>query len=137
MIKLAFILIVILLIPGFIQIATHNIKQARKIQKNKTTNNNKTHTYNLKNKTDKTDKIHKTSKIHKVKDYSNYNDNDIIQSCMKYMENKKSSIFIVDTEDKNIFEYDKYEFIKNKIKNKDNLNIEDFNELISLIEDEL
>ena len=136
MIRLVFILIAILLIPGFIQIATHNMK-LHKIQKNKTTNNNKTHTYNLKNKTDKTDKIHKTSKIHKIKDYNNYNDNDIIQSCMKYMENKKSSIFIVDTEDKNIFEYDKYEFIKNKIKNKDNLNIEDFNELISLIEDEL
>ena len=131
MIKLAILLIALLLLPGFIQIAIQNMK-LHKIQKNKTNNNKiSTNTHNS------TNNRHKTNKIHKVKDYSNYNHDDIIQSCMKYMENKKSSIFIVDTEDKNIFEYDKYEFIKNKIKNKDNLNIEDFNELISLIEDEL
>ena len=131
MIKLAILLIALLLLPGFIQIAIQNMK-LHKIQKNKTNNNKiSTNTHNS------TNNRHKTTKIHKVKDYSNYNHDDIIQSCMKYMENKKSSIFIVDTEDKNIFEYDKYEFIKNKITNKDDLNIEDLNELISLLEDEL
>ena len=131
MIKLAILLIALLLLPGFIQIAIQNMK-LHKIQKNKTNNNKiSTNTHNS------TNNRHKTNKIHKVKDYSNYNHDDIIQSCMKYMENKKSSIFIVDTEDKNIFEYDKYEFIKNKITNKDDLNIEDLNELISLLEDEL
>lgn len=131
MIKLAILLIALLLLPGFIQIAIQNMK-LHKIQKNKTNNNKiRTNTHNS------TNNRHKTNKIHKVKDYSNYNHDDIIQSCMKYMENKKSSIFIVDTEDKNIFEYDKYEFIKNKITNKDDLNIEDLNELISLLEDEL
>jgi len=125
--KLGCILIALLLIPGFIQIALHNNNNV-KISKSKANNklNNKVNNTNY-------SRINNLN-IHKIKDY---NETRIIQSCQKYMQDKKSSIFIVDTEEKNLFEFDKYKFIENKIKNIEKLNLEELNKLILLVENEL
>jgi hypothetical protein len=126
--KLGCILIALLLIPGFIQIALHNNNVKISKSKANTKINNKI------NKTDnKANKIN-NSNIHTIKDY---NETRIIQSCRKYMEDKKSSIFIIDTEEKNLFEFDKYKFIENKMKNIEKLNLEELNKLILLLENEL